>query len=341
MPGAKAVDTAAAEVKPEVSAKGCVVIDALSGDVLYAKNEGERLPMASTTKVMSAYIALQQQELDSPFTVDSEAIKVEGSSMGLCEGDTVTLRSLVYGMLLPSGNDAANAAAVRIAGSVPEFVDMMNGYAAELGLRDTHFVTPSGLDDYTDEHYSTALDMARLTREALRLESFREICGSKTAQLEFGAPPYKRWLTNTNRLLGMCKGCIGVKTGFTDKAGRCLISACEREGSTLICVTLNDKNDWADHKALYDRCFSLMHETELAPELGGYKIACAGKGETLLAQGETGRITLPESAVKRLERVTLIKPMIYLPAEPGEKVGETRFYLDGVLISSLPIKAAG
>ena len=272
---------------------------------------------------------------------DSEAIKVEGSSMGLCEGDTVTLRSLVYGMLLPSGNDAANAAAVRIAGSVPEFVDMMNGYAAELGLRDTHFVTPSGLDDYTDEHYSTALDMARLTREALRLDSFREICGSKTAQLEFGAPPYKRWLTNTNRLLGMCKGCIGVKTGFTDKAGRCLISACEREGSTLICVTLNDKNDWADHKALYDRCFSLMHETELAPELGGYKIACAGKGETLLAQGETGRITLPESAVKRLERVTLIKPMIYLPSEPGEKVGETRFYLDGVLISSLPIKAAG
>ena len=340
LPEARAQEAAASE-KPAVSAKGCVVIDALSGDVLYAQNESLRLPMASTTKIMSAYIALQQEGLDAPFMVDSEAIKVEGSSMGLQEGDTVTLRTLVCGMLLPSGNDAANAAAVRTAGSIPAFVNMMNEYAVEMGLENTHFVTPSGLDDDTDEHYSTALDMAKLTRQALKLDAFREICGSRTMQLEFGAPPYKRWLTNTNRLLGMCRGCIGVKTGFTDKAGRCLVSACERSGSTLICVTLNDKNDWADHQALYDHCFGLMQECRLAPELSGYKIGCPDKGMTVTAVGETGKISLPGSAVGRLERVTLIKPLLYLPVKEGEQVGVTRFYLDGTIIASLPIKTAG
>ncbi|SDB38451.1 D-alanyl-D-alanine carboxypeptidase (penicillin-binding protein 5/6) [Ruminococcaceae bacterium FB2012] len=336
VPAAKAQDS-----EPAVPAKGCVVIDAISGDVLYAKNESEKLPMASTTKIMSAYIALHQDGLDTPFIVDSEAIKVEGSSMGLREGDRVTLRQLVCGMLLPSGNDAANAAAVRIAGSVPAFVKLMNSYAAEMGLSDTHFVTPSGLDDYTDEHYSTALDMAKLTRESLKLDSFREICGSRTMQLDTGKPNQKRWLSNTNRLLGMCEGCIGVKTGFTDKAGRCLVSACEREGSTLICVTLNDKNDWEDHKALYDRCFGLMRDTELPPELSGYKIDCPDKGAALNAVGESGSIRLPHSAVGRLRRVTLIPPLIYLPVKEGEQVGSTKFYLDGELIASLPIKTAG
>ena len=327
--------------EPVVSAKGCVVIDALSGDVIYGRNEKQRLPMASTTKIMSAMIALEQQGLDEPFTVDSEAIKVEGSSMGLQQGDTVTMRTLACGMLLPSGNDAANAAAVRIAGSVPAFVKLMNSRAAKLGLENTHFVTPSGLDDDTDEHYSTALDMARLTREALKNDDFAEICGSRSIQVEFGSPPYKRWLTNTNKLLANCKGCIGVKTGFTDKAGRCLVSACERGGATLICVTLNDRDDWNDHSRLYDYCFSQLAEVELSPELSGYRVSCAGRGETFAASGESSSVKLPESAVSRLERVTLISPFFYTVPDKGEAVGETRFYLDGSLIKSLPITSAG
>lgn len=324
---------------PQVSARSCVVIDAVSGDVLYAQNERERLPMASTTKIMSAYIALQQEGLDAPFVVDSEAIKVEGSSMGLCEGDTVTLRTLVTGMLLPSGNDAANAAAVRVSGSIESFVGLMNEYAAELGLDDTHFVTPSGLDDYTDEHFSTALDMASLTRTALQNADFRHICGTRSAQVEFGAPPYKRWLSNTNRLLTGCEGVFGVKTGFTDKARRCLVSACERNGAELICVTLNDPDDWSDHSKLYDYCFGLMQQAELTPELPGYKIALAGGEKELLCTGESSSISLPASAVGRLERVTLIRPFLYAPVAPGQQVGETRFYLDGRLIRSLPITA--
>lgn len=325
---------------PQVSAKGCVVIDACSGDVLYAKNEDIRLPMASTTKIMSAYIALSQEGLDDEFTVDSEAIRVEGSSMGLTEGDTVTMRALVYGMLLPSGNDAANAAAVRISGSVGGFVELMNAYAAEMGLDDTHFVTPSGLDDYTDQHYSTALDMAKLTRIALRDSTFAEICSQKSASVSFGAPPYNRTLSNTNKLLSMYDGVIGVKTGFTDKARRCLVSACERDGAKLICVTLNDPNDWQDHMSLYDYCFGKMQRVKLSPELSGFKIPCASQGETVCAVGESSEILLPESAAKRLKRVTVIRPFLYAPVASGDQVGESRFYLDGELICALPITAA-
>lgn len=126
------------------------------------------------------------------------------------------MRALVYGMLLPSGNDAANAAAVRLCGSVDAFVQLMNDRAGELGLKSTHFVTPSGLDDYTDDHYSSAYDMAVLAKEALKNPDFREICGTYNAKLKYGNPPYERWLTNSNKLLNTCKGVIGVKTGFTE-----------------------------------------------------------------------------------------------------------------------------
>ena len=164
-------------------AKAAAVIDSLTGAVLYSKNCREKLPMASTTKIMSALIALESGRLDEEFTVDSEAIKVEGSSMGLQEGDRVTMRALVCGMLLPSGNDAANAAAVRIAGSTENFVRMMNEKAAAMGLTDTHFVTPSGLDDDTDEHYSTALDMARLAAVCMENSDFAEICSKVLRRL--------------------------------------------------------------------------------------------------------------------------------------------------------------
>ncbi|MBR1393772.1 MAG: D-alanyl-D-alanine carboxypeptidase [Ruminococcus sp.] len=332
---APSVPVVAAVVPPEISARSCVVIDALSGDVLFEKNSAERLPMASTTKIMSSLIALEGGDLDTPFTVDSNAIKVEGSSMGLQEGDTVTMRALVTGMLLPSGNDAAGAAAVRIAGSVEGFVYLMNERAQAMGLTDTHFVTPSGLDDYTDEHYSTAMDMAMLTRQALKNPDFAEICSKKTAQLEFGDPPYTRWLTNTNKLLSTLEGCVGVKTGFTDKAGRCLVSACERQGSTLICVTLNDQDDWSDHTRLYDYAFSLMREVPLTPELSGYKIDTV-TGERVYCRGESASITLPPSAVGRLQRYTLIRPFLYTYST-GEQVGSTVFVLDGEKVACLPI----
>ena len=182
--------------------------------------------------------------------------------MGLREGDSVSLNGLATGMLLASGNDAANAAAVKIAGSIEKFSGLMNQKAKELGMENSHFVTPSGLPN--DDHYSTAADMALLARHALQNERFAAICTKSSAKLSFGNPPFDRWLYNHNRLLEDYPGCIGIKTGFTKKAGRCLVSAARRDGVTLICVTLSDPNDWRDHAALLDTGFAQTEKRELS-----------------------------------------------------------------------------
>jgi D-alanyl-D-alanine carboxypeptidase/D-alanyl-D-alanine carboxypeptidase (penicillin-binding protein 5/6) len=251
---------------PEISAVSAIVIDAESGKVLFAKNCSEIRAIASLTKVMTTLLTIEAGieagDLDRQFTVDNCAIHVEGTSMGLLEGDIVTRRALCYGMMLPSGNDASNAAAVSVAGSVPEFVKLMNTRARQIGMSDSTFANPHGLDQCG--HLSTARDMAILTRYALHLspepvrELFREICGSESVRLEFGNPPYRRWLKNNNKLLHMCEGGIGVKTGFTDSARRTLISASERDGATLIVVTLNAPDDWNDHIAMFDYGFKKM-----------------------------------------------------------------------------------
>lgn len=322
------------------SAKSAIVIDSASGETLYESNAYEKLPMASTTKIMSALIALESGDLDEKFTVDSEAIKVEGSSMGLKEGDTVTMRALVCGMLLPSGNDAANAAAVRTAGSVENFVEMMNDRARDMGLDDTHFVTPSGLDDDTDEHYSTAHDMAVLTSYALKNEDFAEICSQKYIKLSFGNPPYERWLTNTNKLLGSCDGVIGVKTGFTDKARRCLVSACERDGATLICVTLNDPDDWRDHEALYDEAFKKMRSCKLPGSGERYTVEVAGGEEkSVSAVCESVSMSLPEGAEEKIVSEVCVRPFAFAPVAEGEILGSVRFYYEGRLLCERPLTA--
>ena len=322
-------------------ARAAVVLDPRTGAVLYSQNSRERLPMASTTKIMSALIALESGRLDEEFTVDSEAIKVEGSSMGLREGDRVTMRGLVCGMLLPSGNDAANAAAVRIAGSTAAFVRMMNDRAAALGLSDTHFVTPSGLDDDTDEHYSTAFDMARLAAVCMENRDFAEICSQERITVRFGSPPYDRTLKNTNRLLGTLDGACGIKTGFTDKAGRCLISACERNGARLICVTLNDRTDWDDHTALYESCFARMRSYRMPGSGREYKIKTAGgERRKVTAAAAPLVMSLPEGTEGRLTYKVCISRFIPAPIESGEKLGTVRYYFDGRQIGQVSIFAA-
>jgi D-alanyl-D-alanine carboxypeptidase/D-alanyl-D-alanine carboxypeptidase (penicillin-binding protein 5/6) len=294
--------------------------------------------MASTTKIMSALIALESGDIDEEFTVDSEAIKVEGSSMGLCEGDTVTMRTLVCGMLLPSGNDAANAAAVRISGSVEEFVNLMNERAADMGLENTHFVTPSGLDDDTDEHFSTAYDMARLAAAAMENDDFASICSQKYIKVTFGNPPYERWLTNSNKLLDSCEGTVGVKTGFTDKAGRCLISACERNGARLVCVTLSDPNDWADHAALYDYSFKKMKSFTFPTENLKYETAVVGSDvKSVFGSCEAQNLTLPEGAEDKITQKVLLKPFVYAPVKKGDVLGCVRIFYNEKLMCEIPI----
>lgn len=322
-----------------ISAKASIIIEAQSGKVIAGKNEYEKLPMASTTKIMTTLLLIESGGLDEKFKVDNGAIMVEGSSMGLCEDDIVTKRALCYGMMLPSGNDAANETAVLLGGTAEKFADMMNEKAEQLGLSDTHFVTPSGLHD--DGHYSTAYDMAKLTREALKNDTFREICGTSSKKLSFGNPPYERWLVNTNKLLALYDGCIGVKTGFTDEAGRCLISAAEKNGVTLICVTLNAPNDWNDHIRMYDYGFSVTESRSPDFDFSGLYVDVAG-GDTdrvRVAPAEVPNYTVVNGEVPEMSYKVTLDKFIYAPVSKGRKAGTIEFYSGDDLIMTAELAA--
>lgn len=322
------------------SAKSAILIEASTGKILYAKNEHERRPMASTTKIMTALITLESQDLDEKFRVNNNAIKVEGSTMGLQENDIVTKRTLVYGMLLPSGNDAANAGAVSVAGSIKNFVKMMNERAKMLGLKDTSFETPSGLDG--KNHYSTAYDMAMLGRAAISNPDFLKVCSTKVAKLEYGNPPYTRYITGHNRLLKEYKGAIGIKTGFTKKAGRCLVSAATRKGVTLIAVTLYDHSDWSDHKAMLDYGFKQVKTRKFTPDVSDIKIHVVGSKtkEMNVIPGDYPRVCLGIDDKKKLVRKVYTKDFLYAPVKSGDVIGYARYYLDGISVAEIPLLAS-
>lgn len=320
-----------APLQREISAKAYVVLDAESLRIIEAKSENERLPMASTTKIMTALLTLEQPDLDLCFEVDSQAIKTEGTSMGLREGDSVTLRALAAGMLAASGNDGANAAAVRIGGSIEGFVEMMNERAEKIGMSNTHFETPSGLDG--EEHFSTALDMALLASEAIRNSDFAELCSQTKVKAEYGNPPYQRWLRNHNRLLEEYDGCIGVKTGFTKKAGRCLVSAAERNGVRLICVTLSAPNDWEDHRQLLDSGFAKTQMLPIEIDCAEIKARVVG---SMVDEISVKPLAESYSTVKKEELLskTVMRPFFYAPIKKGDYVGEIRhYYTNGRLVA--------
>ena len=321
-------DTADQPAAPfDITAGSYILMEMETGRVLAGRDIHERLAMASTTKIMTALLTLEQPDLDEYFTVDSKAILVEGSSMGLLPGDQVTLRGLAIGMLLHSGNDSAGAAAVKVGGTTEGFVAMMNERAAEMGLTDTHFATPSGLD--ADDHYSSAYDMAVLAKNALANEDFLAICSTAKTQIAFGNPPYDRWLKNHNRLLEEYDGCIGVKTGFTKKAGRCLVSAARRDGITLICVTLSAADDWNVHKKLFDYGFSCVQQVDLADYLPGISLPVVGGVlDSVSAQlsGDTATAIL-SGEERQITAKVYIEPFYYAPLLPEQKVGEVQFYL--------------
>ena len=323
-----------------VGAKAAVVMEAQTGELLFAQDPHEELPMASTTKIMTALLTLEQPGLDEEFTVDPMAIRVEGSSMGLREGDTVTLRALAGGMLTASGNDAAGAAAVRIAGSLEEFAALMNRRAGELGMEDTHFVTPSGLD--AEGHRSSAYDMALLCREALRNPDFAEMAAARSLTLRYGDPPYDRTLQNHNRLLSLYPGAIGVKTGYTKAAGRCLVSAARRDGVTLICVTLGCPDDWNVHAALYDRYFPRVEAVPLVPEEDLSLPVVGGSRDSVpLRQEEDLTLARAQGLESRVEAKIFAPKFLYAPIFDGDIVGKIVYYRDGTPVGESPLAAGG
>lgn len=303
----------------DVSAKAAVVICGDTGEVLFSKNHNERLPMASTTKIMTGLLLCEYGKLDREITVTAEMVRVEGSSMGLLVGDKVTLHDLLYGLMLASGNDAANTIAIVVAGSIGDFAELMNRKAKEIGLKDTNFVTPSGLDD--ENHYTSAYDLAMLTKYAMQNEDFAKAVGSKSAVLNYGNPPYRRTLINHNKLLKSVDGCVGVKTGFTKKSGRCLVSAVRRDGKYVIAVTLNAPNDWQDHKIMLEYGLSKIIQTEIIPKKSEYKIpVISGMLDSITVKIEPFLLNSFESEGFSCE--VYLPPYLFAPIESGEVIGK-------------------
>lgn len=333
---------------PEVSAQSAVVLTADTGTVLFEKDGHTPRPVASTTKIMTALLALEaaQEQGDPLVDITQEMVAVEGSSMGLQAGDSISLTGLAAGMLLASGNDAANAAALYLEGSLESFAARMNQRAAALGMEDTHFVTPSGLDGEDAQglgHLSTAYDMALLARAALEDQAFRQLCSSPSLAVEFAEPVKRVTYTNHNKLLAQYQGCVGVKTGFTKEAGRCLVSAAERDGALLIAVTLNAPNDWEDHTALLDYGFSQVEPYQLAGGDVRLTVPVVGSPvEVVSLRGSNGgEVTLPLGQGAQVERVVRVPKFLYAPVEAGEQVGEICWYLEGQLLGSAPLTAVG
>lgn len=319
-----------------VSAVAAAVIAGDTGEVIFAENENNRLPMASTTKIMTALLLCEYGELEREITVTEQMVKVEGSSMGLLPGDTVSLRALLYGLLLASGNDAANTVAYTVGGSPEGFAELMNLRAAELGLENTHFVTPSGLD--AEQHYTTALELARLTREAMKNPDFAAAAATEYETVYYGNPPYRRQLKNHNRLLGEVEGAVGVKTGYTKKSGRCLVSAVRRDGKYVIAVTLNAPDDWNDHRLLLEYGLSKLHLYK--PDIGELpQLSCVnGEVSALPLEAETAELSVLDE--NSITYKLYLPELVYAPVSKGEQLGRLEYYCSGRLIASAPIYCA-
>lgn len=315
----------------KTSAKSAVLINADTFSVLYNHNMTERLPMASTTKIMTALILAEQNTPQKTITVTENMVKVEGSSMGLRAGDTVTYQDLLYGILLPSGNDAANAAAISVAGTIEKFALLMNKKVAEFGLHNTNFVTPSGLD--ANGHFTTAYDLAVIAANALKNKDFAKAASSYTAKVKINNTTVT--LKNHNKLLKIYDGAIGVKTGFTKASGRCLVSAAKKGNTTLIAVTLNDKNDWQDHSDLLDYGFSLTKETAVAPK-ADTKISVLGPTDsTILPVFEP--LIIGTTPSDDITYKVVLPGVVFTPVKKGDTIGYTLFYANGKQIGKTNI----
>ena len=236
-----------------LSADSAILMNADTGEVVYEKNSHKKRGIASTTKIMTSVLLIENKALSEEVAVTDEDVRIEGTSVGLKAGDVVSCDTLLKAMLLESGNDAANVTATAVSGSKEAFATLMNEKAKALGMKNSSFKNPSGLTE--EEHFSTAYDMALLTRYAISIPDFIRVCSLKQVRVSYGTPSCERVYINHNKLLDSYDGVFGVKTGFTKASGRCLVSACERNGVTLIAVTLKAPDDWSDHKKMYDYGF--------------------------------------------------------------------------------------
>lgn len=283
--------------------------------------------MASTTKIMTCLIACEKLKQNDIVSITNKMLdKTEGSLIYLKVGDKITVSDLIKGALLASGNDAANSLAVYTSGSVSEFVKLMNLYAIKFGMSNTHFETPSGLD--SKNHYSTAYDMALLTSHALDNAFFASVCKLQKADITINGKI--QTIYNHNKLLYQTENCIGVKTGFTEKSGRCLVSAYDYKGSTIIIVTLNDYDDWNDHKKLFDYA---KNQYKTLSRTQNISIDCVGTNRKKV-------VCTAQVDVSYLDNLTFkyyYYPILYAPILQNTKVGKTEIYSNNKLIRTVDI----
>ncbi len=331
---------AAVDSLPTLSAECAILIDADSGRVIGEKNADERRAMASTTKIMTALVALHEAELDRVVEVSPAAVGVEGSSVYLYAGEKLTMEDLLYAMLLESANDAAAAIAIAVSGSIEAFADKMNTAADSLGLGATHFTNPHGLWDA--DHYTTARELGTIAMHALRIPAFREIVSTYKHTIPLNETEGVRLLLNHNKMLKLYDGAIGVKTGYTKKSGRCLVSAAERDGVTLIAVTINAPDDWRDHTAMLDYGFSVSTHYALggAGELT-YTIPVTGGSIDYVTVYNTAPLAVTLSKDAPAPEVTVELPrMLYAPVAADQVIGRLVWRSGGTVVGESPLATA-
>ncbi|MFM9327000.1 D-alanyl-D-alanine carboxypeptidase family protein [Paenibacillus mesotrionivorans] len=328
--GTGAATVRAEPPKPGTSAEAAALIDVKSGRLLYAQQGDKRMRIASLTKIMTAIVAIEQGKLSDQVTVSKNAFGKEGSSIYLKLGEEMSLHHLLYGLMLRSGNDAATAIAEHVGGSEQGFVYLMNEKARELGMEHSRFMNPHGLDH--NDHYSTANDMAKLTAYALQNPTFQEIVKTEVKKVPNPTESWDHVWSNKNKMLNMYDGADGVKTGYTKIAKRCLVSSATRNGQQLAVVTLNDSNDWLDHRNLLDWGFSHYKLTPLVQ-----------KGEILqpgLAAGHSFQYALSEGEASGVSRSLQLQDANSPEYRLG-LAGTLTLSLNGKTIGSVPVYPEG
>lgn len=350
----KAAETSSPEFNedgtPKITAGGAVVMDCDTGMVLYGLNENAQMPMASTTKIMTCILALESGDIGRTVTVTDDCMEMlDGTRIGLRVGYKITMHDLCVAMMMYSGNDAANTAAVAVGGSIAGFVSMMNEKAAELGMLNTHFDTPSGLDQFSDgAHYSTAYDMALLGRYAMENPDFRTIVGYRARNIYYDEFPKKgRTLVTHNYLMeGQkfgYKGCDGIKTGVTTLAGQCLVSHVTTDtGLHLVCASLHNTNRWSDHKAMYDYAKSLYEQVPVSSDISDFAPVIVGSIQQRLnvTCDTPEHLNVLKKLRSSLKRELVYENFLYAPIEEGDVVGYLKYSADGITLASYPIVAA-
>lgn len=324
-----------------VSAQYACVIDSLSGRVLYEKNAYSEHSMASTTKIMTALVALEKGNAKDMVTVSANAAGTEGSSIYLKAGEQITLEDLLYGLMLESGNDAAIAVAEHIGGSVEKFAAMMNTKAKEIGAKQTQFRNPNGLDE--EGHFTTAYDLALITRAALRNPVFAEIVSTKRKTIANGNESYGRALSNHNKLLNLYSGCEGVKTGFTKKTGRCLVSAASKNHVQAIAVTLNAPDDWNDHIRMLDYAFEHISSRPLVLKHMALKCVPVQNGsmrEVKLLSADEFYVSAESKDVREQVKLEYDVPEeLSAPILRGTVLGKLKIYYEKEMVKEIDLCA--